>query len=240
MIEQKLLKVICINPKSSTKLIKGATYKATSLYTSTSDNVRKLYLKDVGYYDYKNFSLEDGSSLTEIKDFSTSYERLDSEKTFIGQFIRCKWSYGKSLKGGELYYVENEKREVKRSYGTNTYVDLKFKLRGIKNFVGCHSFEEVPLVEQRKIKLKNLKGEKIKTGDQTRKFLLYTEKERTSILFETLSRVLIDLHKIEFNEKIDIVKLILSKGKNYCMIEEDVKIFLENSISDTIKHFNIK
>jgi hypothetical protein len=145
---------------------------------------------------------------------------------------------GKSLKAGEIYYVEEQKIK-KDSNPKNGYYrsDVKFKIRGIKNPVSTYKFEEIDIKEQRNIKLKNLKGDKIKTGEQTRKFLLYTEKEKIQILFETLTRVLSDLAKIEINEKPNLIRLMLIKGNKYALIEDDIKFFLKEKIETILKPF---
>jgi len=232
------IKVICINARNSTKLLKGATYVATCIYTSHTTE-RKITLKNIGTYSLANFTDIDGKSLDYHKDFGSYRAPLDSEKNYTGQFVRCRYSSGKSFKEGEIYYVENEKREKTKTYGGNFINNIMLKIRGVRNYVNPYRFEEIPIKEQRSIKLKNIKGEKVKTGEQTRKFLLYSEKEKTSILFQTLSLVLIDLNKIEFDQKIDLIKLMLTKGKNYCFTEEEIKEFLNTKIIDSIKQFNI-
>ena len=232
------LKVICINPKCSTKLIKGATYSAESIHTYNKK--RSVYLKNVGSYDPKNFTLLNGDPLTNQPDFAIERNHLDVNKNYTGQFIKCRYSSGKSMKEGEIYYVENEKRELRKGYGiNNNYYDVKLKIRGVRNFVSTYRFEEIPIKEQRNIKLKNLKGEKIKTGEQTRKFLLYTEKEKINILFEILARTMADLNKIEYDKEINIVDQMITKGRNYNIAKEDIIPFLKNKIENTLKPFNL-
>jgi hypothetical protein len=232
------LKVICINPKCSIKLIKGATYIAESIHTYNKK--RSVYLKNVGSYDPKNFTLLNGDPLTNQPDFTIERNLLDANKNYTGQFVKCRYSSGKSMKEGEIYYVENEKRELRKGYGSNNnYYDVKLKIRGVRNFVSTYRFEEIPIKEQRNIKLKNLKGEKIKTGEQTRKFLLYTEKEKINILFEILARTMADLNKIEYDKEINIVDQMITKGRNYNIAKEDIIPFLKNKIEIILKPFNL-
>ena len=104
--------------------------------------------------------------------------------------------------------------------------------------MSSYRFNEISTIEQRSIKLKNLNGDKIKTGEQERKFLLYSDKERISILFQLLTKILIDMNNVQFNSKeIDITKLMLLKGKDYNLIEEDVKIFLKSKVEALIKKY---
>ena len=236
LIYKEPIQVICVNTRNSTKLIKGATYLATAIHTYAYNGqpTRRIYLKDVGGYSLPYFTLLDGRSLDNEPDFTVERDtRIDTKKDYTGQFVKCTYSSGKSFKKDELYYVENQV-----STNKNRYNGVKFKIRGIKNLVNCYRFSEVSIAEQRKIKLNNIKGNKTKTGEQTRKFLLYTENEKVAILFETLTRVLIDVNKIQVPVKIDIVGLMLLKGKNYALLEEDIKPFLKGKIETILKPFN--
>ena len=229
------IKVICINSKSSTILIKGAVYDAISIRTYDKKIVQ---LKNVGSYFAKFFTLTNGKPLESVPDFSIKREEsIDPKnKNYKGQFVKCMYGTGKTLKENEIYYVENQKLTSVVGYNGNTWTDSKIKIRGIRSYVSPHRFTEIPIKEQRNIKLKNLKGEKTKTGEQTRKFLLYSEKERTAILFEILSKVLIDIGKVEIYGKIDIMKLMLGKSKyKYNLIESDIKPFLESNIKNLLK-----
>jgi len=237
------LQVICINPANSMKLIKGAIYEALSIHTWTPHlfsgrKRRDIYIKYVGNYDTKNFTLLNGSSLDNEPDFSLEKKNLDPKKDYTGQFVRCRYSgTSKTLKEGEIYYIEKEKKEISRIMLGNS-LSHKLKIRGVKNYISAYKFEEIDIKEQRYIKLKNLKGDKIKTGEQTRKFLLYSEKERIKILFEILTKVITDLSKIiEINSDIDIITLMIKKGKEYDISDEDIRSFLKNKIETIIKPF---
>ena len=108
---------------------------------------------------------------------------------------------------------------------------------GLKKWISANNFKEIHISEQRKIKLKTLKGEKIKTGEETRKFLHYSEKERMQILFQLLSSSLIDINGAETLEPTDISKIILNKGKQYNIITEDIIPFL-NNLKTLLKPYN--
>lgn len=236
----KPLKVICINSKNSTKLIKGGIYNAQTLSTYGSE--RTMYLKDVGSYNIKNFTLLNGDKFNNINDFNViSSVRIDDKKDYTGQFVKSRTSNGRTLKESEIYYVEEHRKTIenKTNYSGQPYQEniSKFKIRGIKNLFFSYNFEEIDIKEQRHIKLKHLKGETTKTGDQTRKFLLYSEKERTIILFETLTKALIDLKHVELDKPANIIEMMLIKGKNYVINEDDIKSFLNEKIGIIIKKF---
>jgi len=237
-----MLKIICINDKHSIKLIKGAVYLANALYTSTNTYKktieRVVYIEKLGRFNIKYFTDINGEPLDKLSDFNNwnnvNNLALDtSKKDYTGQFVKCTSNTGKTLKEGEIYYVELQKK---------TRYSTVFKIRGIKNNILPYHFEEIPIKEQRSIKLKNLKGETTKTGERTRKYLLFSEKEKISIMFSILSQVLIDINntsEIDVN-LINITELMTIKGKrNYNIIEEDIQEFtnkfLKNNIESLIK-----
>lgn len=235
------IKVI-YNSNKSTKLIKGATYLATSIRTYINQHINTTYknvtLKNIGTFNVENFISLDGRPLNEKGDFIlTIGEKLNADVNYIGQFIKCIWDSGNILKNGEIYYVENQKRQAHVGYKGYISYSLKLKIRGIKNYVNDYHFEEIPIQKQRNLKLKNLNGVKIKTGDRTRKYLLYSEKERIAIIFELLTKVLIDINNSEITDKLDIVKLMLNKGKKYRLIEEDILPFLK-TIKKILEPYN--
>jgi len=232
------IRVICINARNSVKLIKGATYFANCLYTYSNPNDRRVTLKDVGTYTTKNFTLYDGQSLDHQPDFNVPYTRsVDTkEKNYTGHFVKCRYSSSKSMKEGEIYYVEEQVKKEMKSYG----YDTKFKIRGIRNLTNPYYFEEIAINEQRNIKLKNLKGQKIKTGEQTRKFLLYSDKEKCNILLDLLAKTLIEINKVELNHgNVNLIDLMIAKGKKYDIKSEDIETFLKSKIETILKPFNL-
>lgn len=232
------IKVICVKTKSSKKLIKGAIYLATNIGTNPRDSTDRHIRIPAGLYSLDCFTFVDGKSLENEPDFNLERGNLLKDNVnYVDQCVRCRWSSGKILKKDEIYYVENQKTQVRYDWNKMPYNHVELKIRGIKNWLSSNNFEEMPIAEQRKIKLKNLNGEKVKTGESTRKFLLYTEKEKVLILFNLLLSSLVDVNGAELTEQIDISKLILNKGKQYNIIEEDITEFLEN-IKSTLKPFN--
>jgi len=235
------IKVIC-RKNGSTKLIKGATYEVSSLYTGRYSNFTKTaYIVNVGSYNADYFVLENNQPLSSMQDFSliNSDNIVDTKNVnYTGQFVKCRYSSSKTLKANEIYYVEEHKKVEKYGYNKQIYYEDKFKIRGIKNLVNSYCFTQIPIIEQRNIKLKNLTGEKIKTGEQTRKFLLYSEKERNTILLDVFSRTLIDISKIHSTINLDIEKeipkLMMKKGSKYALTIDDITPFLEFNIKNII------
>lgn len=238
LIYKEPIRVICINAKHSTKLIQGATYFSTGIYTKSWNGERSVNLQGVGSYNIKYFTLMDGRSLDSEPDFIVPYNKsVDTQNNnYTGQFVRCRWSSGKSMKEGEIYYVKEQKQISRTDSRNRVHTETKFKIRGVRNCVNPYRFTEIPLTEQRSIKLKKLKGQDIKTGEQTRKFLLYSDKEKIKILLETLYKVIIDLNNAEI-ENPNLLELMLIKGRNFALIEDDIKPFLKGKIDTLIKPF---
>lgn len=229
------IKVICVKTASSKKLIKGAIYSATHI--GTSYNKERYIRITVGHYSLDCFTHIDGSSLENIPDFIVNRQDLDKDKDYTDQCVKCNYSSNKTLKEGEIYYVEAQKNEIRYDWHKNPYNHITLKIRGMKNWTSSSNFEEVPVSDQRKIKLKNIRGEKVKTGESTRKFLLYSKKERTQILLQLLTSCIADINNTELTEQVDISKLILKKGTKYNILEEDVRPFI-NSLKTILKPYN--
>lgn len=243
-IIQKPIKVICINSKNSTKLLEGGIYYAISLYdtlsmygTAVGDDVnKKVNIKGFSHYDANNFKLETGDNLETLDCFKVISNYLDCETiNYTGQYVICTSSHCK-LKEDEIYYVERQIKIKGNCFSAN------LKIKGIKNPISSYYFGSIPISEQRLFKLKCIKGDKIQTGDTIRKFLLYTIEERNNILLTYLTRILIDITKSQsyHNAKIDIKSLIIKKGKQYDIIEDDVDEFFKLDIKNIVGKYNIK
>lgn len=240
IVPTDVIRVVCIKT-GNTKLIKGGVYLAECVFTNTYYNVgsREVQLKSGGTYKIDFFTYN-GEPLDNVPDFNFYGNRENivkpDKKDYTGQFVTCRAGSGKYLKTGEIYYVE-EQKNVTSNFKNTTWSDVKFKIRGIKNLTIATNFNEIDIKKQRSIKLNSLNGETTKTGDQTRKFLLFSEKERTSILFQILSKVLIDLMKVELDQPADLTKMMITKGKIYNITEEDIKPFLTQKIENLLKLF---
>lgn len=225
------LKVVCVKTGGSKKLIKGAIYLAISLRTNNWQNItpkkRSISLKYGGTYSSDFFTIN-GENFDNKPDFNMVNRKVLSATTdYTGQYVRCLHDSGKTLKAGEIYYVGEQATRILIDWNKRPYNVVKLKIRGMRNWTSLYNFEEIPISEQRFIKLKALKGEKIKTGDETRKFLHYTEKEKVLILLQILTSAILDINSAELTEKINICSIILNKGKQYNIILEDITPFIK-------------
>jgi len=229
LIYTEPIKVICVKTKSSKKLIKGAIYSATGIGTEADDPKKRNILISIGRYSLDCFTSIDGKSLEDAPDFKINWKpTLDKNKNFTNQCVRCRYGSGKSIKTGEIYFVEDQRTKIHTGWNGTLSPYIQVKIRGLKRWLNADNFEEMPIAEQRKIKLNFLNGDKIKTGEQTRKFLLYSEKEKIQILLQLLVNSLVDFNIAEHTEQVHISELILNKGKQYNIINEDITEFLEN------------
>lgn len=227
------IKVICINSRTSVKLIKGVTYFANSMYVSYG-RTKRVYLNNFGNYNANNFVLESGEPLENLSEFHVTRNRNKLQDIdYTGQFVRCNSSSGKTLKENEIYYVINQIVTETNS----RWSQRKLKLRGVRNYVSDYRFEELSIKEQRSVKLRNLAGEKQKTGEQTRKFLLYNEKEKIHIIIEILLKILNDLRNIEIPEKLDIYDLFITKGRKYNLQKDDI-LAVKDLLEKLIEPYN--
>lgn len=233
--------VVCKNEKASIKLIKNATYYAMSLQTYT--NQKSVYIKDVGYFSAYHFLLLNGNSLEKETDFRIKKPEVlnTTLNKYTGQFVRCRTDKIKSVKIDEIYYVEDQViRNYKSSYNGKLYPEIRLKVRGVDRYLSPYNFEEIPIHEQRCIKLKNLNGSKIfKPGEQDRKFLQYNEKEKITILFEILYKVLTDANRIvSSKDKLNLIDLMVKKGIKHSIIAEDINSFITPEIKLLLTPYN--
>ena len=246
----KEYKVICVNSKGSTKLVKGCIYTVISLSIGTKANKvdRRIHLNEIGYYSIKYFTLLDGSTLENMPEFLPERNKIldthdrntgEIKTSYSGQYVKCRYGGSKNLKEGEIYLVEDQKITSRLGYKNQVFYDAKIKIKGLKNYVSPWEFEEISLSEQRKLKLKSLKGIKIKTGDETRKFLLYTEREKMAVFFDILSRSLSEVKSIKMTEQPSIIELMLRKGDKHNLKREDIEPYL-TKIKPLLKSFNFK
>jgi len=235
------LKVICVYPKSSIKLIKGGEYYAIELYdTGASTNKEKrVLIKGLTYYSAINFKLENGDYLYVHDTFIVKSKTLDTDNIdYTGQYVRCNRSSSIQTKEGAIYYVELQFKKRQRGY---TFDYHYLKLRGINKNMYSYQFDEISISEQRKLKLDNINGIQIETGN-IRKFTQYSEKEKLVIFLEGLSKSLSDINKTQNSDKIvtNIYKSLTTKCKKYDVIEKDFEEFLKLDIKTILEIYNIK
>ena len=235
------LKIICVNPKASTKLLKGGVYYATELYNTGAgtNSEKRVLIKGLTYYSAINFKLENGECLDNQETFIVSSKSLDAENIdYTGQYVRCNHSDSSHTKEGSIYYVQSQFNKRRTGYSFDYYY---LKLSGINKNVYAYQFDEISISEQRKLKLDNINGIQIETGN-IRKFTQYSEKEKLVIFLEGLSKSLSDINKTQNSDKIvtNIYKSLTTKCKKYDVIEKDFEEFLKLDIKTILEIYNIK
>lgn len=231
------MKVICINDTGITTLIKGKEYEATSLFieqiysNSQSKYIpgqRRVRIKGLRTYPIYRFICADGSNLETLPIFEDRPIQpiTDTKENFTGKYVAARWN-GNKLKQGKIYLV------------TEDFVNKgrRFKIAGFKGMFRSYYFTQIPLSEQRKIKLQQIKGERPETGANIRPFLHYSEREQIKILFDSLSVVMRRLLATNDLKNISIVEQMIKAGKDYEITEVDVENFLKSDIKKLIKRF---
>lgn len=181
----------------------------------TSSKQKNVQIKDVGYFDASYFSLLNGKPLDKEQDFIVNNNTILNTfvNNYTGQFVRCRKNNLKTLNFNKIYYVEEQiQTSYISKYNNKSYPITKLKIKGVNGKISPYNFTEISIAEQRCIKLKNINGNNVFEIEQKRKFLLYNEKERVSILFELLSNVLKDVNKIiSSKDELNLTKLMLKK-----------------------------
>lgn len=238
MSNNNALVVIYTEKNKSTKLVEGCEYLATNLYGAIGDKIRFVQIQNIGCFNSRYFTLPDGTPLNTLDPFSIENKNIRVKPSLIdytGQYVRCSFSTSKYIKENEIYYVESQ---FKNNLASQYYADFvySFKLKNIKHSVASYRFYEIPLSEQRNLKLKSLNNEIIKTGTSDRKFLLYNEKERNIILLNIFTKSLIDINNIYniTDKKNTIIKIMMKKGKKYNILEEEIILFFNNDLDKII------
>ena len=134
------IKVICVKTKNSKKLIKGAIYSATAIWTDTRNTKDRSIRIPAGIYSLDCFTSIDGKSLESEPDFLIEWKpTLDINKNYTNHCVRCKYSSGRTLKNGEIYYVEDQRTAVRNGWNGAKHLHIQVKIRGIKNWLGFHA-----------------------------------------------------------------------------------------------------
>jgi hypothetical protein len=214
------MKVICVNDKGTTKLIKGQVYEANSLFKTWQGSLL-ISIEGAQSYDIKRFTTIDGNSLSTVNLFNNrNYNNyLDYHKNYVGEYVKCKYDgRSKQLIPGQIYLVMDSGEKG-------------FKIKGLKGYFSKFRFQELSISEKRNLKLNNLAGNKIKIN-KDRKFLQYSDLEQKKIFFEVLN---ISLKNLESIEKIDydiLYKMILKVGNNYGIIKKDIDNIFNKSLGE--------
>jgi len=252
-----MLEIVCVNDNGTKKLIKGQKYFAEALWEDNGWNNnktpsiphkgkfvhrRRIRVKGINDYFVDRFKPTDGSNFYDISVFGEKNRWKNdniikpNNKNYIGQYILCRYE-GKSkyLKSGQIYYVEDHRSTPIVNNWGGTHIKHTFKLTGLRNYVSPFGFNEIPLKEQRKLKLQSIGGKEIISGLNKRKFLYYSDIEKKKILIQLFLDSIKNLENIKDLNGVTIVDLMVNSGKNYDVIEEDIKPLINKSLSKIAK-----
>jgi len=253
-----MLEVICVNDKGTKKLIKGQKYFAEALWEESgwNNNIkpsiphngklvlrRRIRIKGINDYFVERFKTVDGSNFYDISVFGEKnrWKNDDAikpnDKNYTGQYVSCRYEgRSKYLKSGQIYYVEDHRTEqVQNSWNNSTSTKHTFKLKGLRNYINPFGFDEIPLKEQRKLKLQSIDGEEITSGLNKRKFLYYSNIEKNKIVIQLFLDSIKNLENIEDLNGVNIVDTMVNSGKNYDIVAEDITPFISKSLSKIAK-----
>ena len=119
------------------------------------------------------------------------------------------------------------------------YWNGKIKIKGLRNFVNVYGFDKIHIKEQRKLKLQNIGGSKIKTGLDKRKFLYYSEEEKLKIIFELLAISIKNLERVKELKNYNIIDMVVKLGSKYDIIKDDVQPLMKKSLGRMMKDINL-
>lgn len=256
------MKVLC--KRATIRLIKGATYDVLSLHnSSTRSNSHRsgtrqppksgyLRLKQ-GRFVVSGFTKLDGSPLDEIEWESDEFKEMEISKkddyknTIIedvrklkkGDIVICRYKTklfdeGKKYKIEEVFYKEAPSK-------WNALVmqkDQKIKIQGHGRWMHTYRFRLCTPQEKRVMSLNDIFDENttdvidMKDIKGTRKILRLTEKDRNKVILSSLLYSIIDPYR---NNLSTIEWAVEKKGKQYDLIMNDLKPFLNKKLSDIIK-----
>lgn len=113
------------------------------------------------------------------------------------------------------------------------------KLKGLKSLYNSYNFEEIPLKEQRILKLKNISGEKIISGLKKRKFLYYSDFEQKKIIFELLITSIKNVENVKKLKNYDIIDMMIKSGYKHDIIREDIEPIFNKTLKSIMKNIGI-
>ncbi len=253
-----MIEVICINDKGTKKLIKGQKYTIEALWEYSGYNNknianinhngkfvhrRRVRVSGVNDYFVDRFEPADGRNFYDIPIFGDENkwkkyrERAVSpdKKNYKGQFVKCRYDgNSKFLKSGEIYYVEDcRKKSVNIHFGTS--YEYSFKLAGLRNYINPHGLDEIPMKEQRKLKLETIEGKKILSGLNKRKFLYFSEFEQKRIILYLYLNSINNLDNVTNLENVNIVNIMVDAGEKYDIRADDIIPIMDKSLNDISK-----
>jgi hypothetical protein len=228
------MKVIC--KRNNTKLIGGNQYEAICVNNTGKVGNRVVLANNLGRYSPKNFTLLDGSPLpeiewespeykTEMEESSNSYmshEKISQLK--IGDIIVCKSESSKFIQRGRKYKITDLKSADNKLY------NIKVKIEGHNRWLSPYVFRISTKQETRSISLGNIFGdtENVSVNSSIRKIDSYDDVKKNKELIKIIFKSLSD----PFRHDMSVIDWAISKsGKNYDLVKDDFKPFLNMKLS---------
>lgn len=237
------MNVKCI--KSSSRLIKGASYKCVSI---SNNNVRKsayfrpsirIYLTDssIQTFPLTSFKPLDSDDFSEINWICPDYQILlnEREQTKIdkslepGDYVVPLFDNLKTLIKGRQYKVVDVQKDVKQTWG-----NIKIKLEGSYRFYASWNFRKCTNQEAREIGLNQIFDEQTNTekvNKHKRKFDYYNDEDKKILLLKFITESAND----KFRHQSSIIEwAILKSAIKYKLTKEDFDSILDLKVSEMI------
>jgi hypothetical protein len=236
------MNIIC--KKSTSKLIKGATYEVELLYnngTNTSWKEGRIRVKDVsGFYTVDNFTAMDGTPVQKVNLGSPVVRDIVKfEDLKVGDILVCTSDNYKTLIKNGYYKIERlDSIDKPVRYGTNTYThkEQKFKLQGVKRTLKFNSwcFRKLSTQELRDANLNELlNNQPLKIiSEPIKRKIDYLENKEVALI-ETLCLSILDKNR----HKLSIIDWCCEKvGSKLGLNKEDFSELLEIPLKDILEY----
>lgn len=229
------MNVICT--KSTSKLIKGATYRVvffsnlnTKGYAFFRPTLR-IYLNDnlIQTFPLSNFKPVDSEDFPQTNWICPDYQIIlnEREQTKIdknlksGDFVIPVHDGLRTLVKGKKYKVsEVDLYDHKSTTGQVRWTDIKIKLEGSSRFYASFNFRKCTNQEVREIGLSQIFEEDVKTvkvNEFKRKFDYYTEFEKKKLLLGFL----IESANDRSRHQMDVIDWAISKTSNKFKLQRE-------------------
>jgi hypothetical protein len=238
------MNVICT--KSSSRLIKGATYKCVNI---NNNNIRKspyfrptirIYLtsSSIQTFPLTSFKPIDSDKFSEINWICPDYQLYlnEREQTKIdsslkaGDYVVPIFDNLKTLIKGRQYKVVDVQKDEKTSWG-----NIRIKLEGSYRFYASWNFRKCTSQESREIGLNQLFDEQTNTekvNKHKRKFDYYSDDEKKVLLLKFITESSND----RFRHQSSIIEwAILKSAIKYKLTKEDFDCVLDLKVSELLE-----
>lgn len=236
------MNVIC--KKSTTKLIKGATYEVDLLLNNGTNNSwqeGRIRVKGVGgFFTVNNFTSMDGSEVQKVN-LGTQVVRefLKFEDLKVDDILICTSDHYKTLLKNGYYKIERlDSVDRPSTWGNTTYVhkEQKIKLQGVKRTLKFNSwcFRKMSVQELRDANLNEILNNetlKVISSPISRKFDHLENPEQS--LVENLCLSILDKNR----HKLSIIDWACEKlGNKIGLKSEDFSKLLEMPLKDILEY----